>query len=82
MVFVHGFLPILILGFSSPFWENGSYVAINAHLPYIYKGRNNDFLDQFRWNLIMKVIIMVLTLESYVDNFCVLTMFLLSPSCV
>ena len=52
---VHGFLPILILGFFGPFWENGGYVAINAQLPCIYGGRNNDVLDQFGWNLIVKV---------------------------
>ena len=47
MVFIHGFLPILILGFFGPFWENGDYVAINAQLPCIYEGRNNDVLDEF-----------------------------------
>ena len=30
------------------------YVAINAHVPCIYGGRNNDGLDQFGWNLIVK----------------------------
>ena len=38
-----------------PFWENGGYVAMIFHLPYIYEGRNNDVLDQFSWNLIVKV---------------------------
>ena len=31
------------------------FVAINSHLPYIYEGRNNDYLDQFGGNLIVKV---------------------------
>ena len=37
-----------------PFWENGAYVSINDQLLYIYKGRNNDVLSQFWWNLIVK----------------------------
>ena len=41
--------------FFGPFWENGGYVAINAQLPCIYGGKNNDFLDQFWWNLIVQV---------------------------
>ena len=36
-------------------WENEGYVAINSHLPCIYGERNNDVLDQFGWNLIVKV---------------------------
>ena len=55
MVFVRGFLPIIILGFFGPFWEDGGYVAINAQLPCIYGGRNNEVLDQFWLNLIVKV---------------------------
>ena len=80
MVFVHGFWPILIIGFFGLFWREWGYVAINAQLSCIYEGRNNDVLDQFWWNLIVKVkmegimvglwcIIMVWTIESYVDNF-------------
>ena len=45
MVFVHGFLPIFILGFFSPFWDNQGYVSINSHLLCIYEGRNSDVLD-------------------------------------
>ena len=37
------------------FWENGGYVSINSHLPCIYEGRNNDVLDQFGWNSIVKI---------------------------
>ena len=55
MVFVHGFGPVLILGIFGPFWENGGYIAINSQLPCIYGGRNNNVLDQFWWNLIVKV---------------------------
>ena len=55
MVFIHGFLAILILGVFGPFWESGSYVAINAQLPCIYARMNNDILDQFWCNLIVKV---------------------------
>ena len=33
-----------------PFLENGGFVAINAHLPYVYEGRNNDYLDRFGGN--------------------------------
>ena len=45
----------LILGFFGPFWENGGYVTIDVHLPSIYEGRNNYVLNQFGWNLIVKV---------------------------
>ena len=38
-----------------PFWENRGYVTINSHHPYIYEGMNNVFLNQFKWNLIVKV---------------------------
>ena len=55
MVFVHGFWPILILGLFGLLWREWGYVAINAHLPCIYEGRNNHVLDQFRWNSIVKV---------------------------
>ena len=55
MVFVHGFSPILILGFFCPFLREWAYIAINARLPCIYEGRNNDVLDQFGWNLFLKV---------------------------
>ena len=55
---VHGICPWFLshshLGFFSCFIEWG-YVTINAQLPCIYEGRNNDFLDQFMSNLIMKV---------------------------
>ena len=37
------------------FLENGGFVAIDAHLPCIYEGMNNDYLNQFGWNLIVKV---------------------------
>ena len=80
MVFVHGFWPIVILVFFGPFWREWGYVTINAQLLCIYGGRNNNVLDHFWWNLIVKVkmkgimvglwcIIMVWTIESYVDNF-------------
>ena len=49
------FDPFSFEGFLVLFWENGGFVAINAHLPYIYEGRNNDYLDQFRGNLIVIV---------------------------
>ena len=49
------FDPFSFLGFFGPFLREWGYVAINSHLPCIYGGRNNDFLDQLRWNLIMKV---------------------------
>ena len=49
------FGPILILGFFGPFWREWGYVAINAHLPCIYEGMNNNVLDQFWWILIVKV---------------------------
>ena len=52
---VYGFLPILILGFFGPFWENGGYCVINSQLPNIYGEMNNDILDQFWQNLIVKV---------------------------
>ena len=52
------FLPTLILGFFGPSLREWGFVAINAHLPCIYEGRNNDYLDQFRGNLIVKVKIM------------------------
>ena len=55
MVFVHGFLPFLILRFFCPFYREWGYVAINSQLPCIYGGRNNNVLDQFEWNLIVKV---------------------------
>ena len=80
MVFVHGFLPILILGFFGSFLIEWDYVAINAQLPYNYGERNDNVLDQFWWNLIVKVkmegimvglrcIIMVWTIESSEENF-------------
>ena len=37
------------------FFERMGYVAINVHLPCIYEGRNNNVLDQFGGNLIVKV---------------------------
>ena len=37
------------------FLENRGFVAINADLPYIYEGMNNNYLDQFGGNLIVKV---------------------------
>ena len=48
------FYPFSFLGFFCPFWENVGYVAINSHIPCIYGGRNNDVLDQFGGNLIVK----------------------------
>ena len=57
MVFVHGFFPILILGFICPFITERGYVAINALIACIYEGMNNGVLDQFGWNLVVKVII-------------------------
>ena len=39
--------PFSFQGIWSFFGENWRFVAINAHLPYIYEGRNNDVLDQF-----------------------------------
>ena len=55
MEFFHGFLPILILGFFGPFWREWGYVAINAQLHYIYGGRNNNVLNHFWWNIIVKI---------------------------
>ena len=55
MVFVHGFFPILILGFLCPFIREQGYVAINALIACIYEGMNNCVLDQFGWNLVVKV---------------------------
>ena len=55
MAFVHGFFPILIFRVFGSFWENGGYVAINAHIPCSNGERNNDVLDQFGWNLVVKV---------------------------
>ena len=37
------------------FWRETGYAAINAQLPYIYGGMNNNVFDQFWWNLIVKV---------------------------
>ena len=55
----HGICPWFLthshFSFFFPFWENGDYVAINAILLCIYGGKNNDVLDQFGWNLIVKV---------------------------
>ena len=45
--------PFLFYGFLV-FFERMGFFAINAHLPYIYEGRNNDYLDQFGGNLIVK----------------------------
>ena len=50
MLFVHGFWPIIILRFFGPFWRDWCYVTINAQLPCIYGGRNNNVLDHFWWN--------------------------------
>ena len=50
MVFVHGFGPILILGFFCPFWREWGYAAINSHIHCIYGARNNNVLDQFWWD--------------------------------
>ena len=50
MVFVHGFWPILILWLFCSFWREWGYVTINAWLPCIYGGRNNNFLKHFLWN--------------------------------
>ena len=80
MVFVHVFFPILILGFLCPFIRDWGYVAINALIACIYEGMNNGVLDQFGWNLVVKVkidelmvgllcIIMVWTIKNYVDNY-------------
>ena len=33
-----------------PFWREWGYVTINAQLPCIYGGRNNNILDHFWWN--------------------------------
>ena len=49
------FYPFSFYGFFGPFWENGGCVAINVELPCIYGGRNNDVLDQFWCNLVLKV---------------------------
>ena len=38
------------LGFFGNFWREWVYVTINAQLLCIYGGRNNNVLNQFRWN--------------------------------
>ena len=66
--------------FLFPFLREWGYASIYAQIPCIYGGRNNNLLDQFLWNFIVKVkmegiivglecIIMVWTIKSYVDNF-------------
>ena len=50
IVFDHGFLPILILGFFVPFWREWGYVTINSQLHCIYGGRNNKLLHHIWWN--------------------------------
>ena len=56
---MHGIYPwFLTHSHFRVFWsflgERG-YVVINSNLPRMYKGRKNDVLDQFRWNLVVKV---------------------------
>ena len=36
--------------FFGPFWREWGYVTINAQLPFIYGGRNNNVLDHIWWN--------------------------------
>ena len=55
MVFVDGFLPILILGFFCPFWREWGYVTINAQLPCIYVERIIMFWTIFGGILVVKV---------------------------
>ena len=43
------------MDFFSFLLENGGFVAINAHLHCIDEERNNDYLDQFGGDLIVKV---------------------------
>ena len=56
---VHGICPWFLTHFHFrvflSFLRECVYVAINAPLPCFYEGKNNDVLDQFGWNLIVKV---------------------------
>ena len=50
MVFTHSHFRVFL-----SFLGEWGYVARNVHLLCIYEGRNNNVLDQFGWNLVMKV---------------------------